>query len=96
MVKIAIDPITRIEGHLRIEAQIGSGEVFYTSSCLRLGISGVSLLGIRSPSLRLNGVQPLSLEPGIGLSGLVAGRVEALIGAVLETLNDWHVTASPR
>jgi hydrogenase large subunit len=27
MVKIAIDPITRIEGHLRIEAQIESGKV---------------------------------------------------------------------
>jgi hydrogenase large subunit len=27
MVKIAIDPITRIEGHLRIEAQIEGGKV---------------------------------------------------------------------
>jgi Ni,Fe-hydrogenase I large subunit len=27
MTKIAIDPITRIEGHLRIEAQVESGKV---------------------------------------------------------------------
>ena len=27
MAKIAIDPITRIEGHLRIEAQVEGGEV---------------------------------------------------------------------
>jgi Ni,Fe-hydrogenase I large subunit len=27
MAKIAIDPITRIEGHLRIEAQVDSGKV---------------------------------------------------------------------
>jgi hydrogenase large subunit len=27
MAKIAIDPITRIEGHLRIEAQIDGGKV---------------------------------------------------------------------
>jgi Ni,Fe-hydrogenase I large subunit len=27
MPKIAIDPITRIEGHLRIEAQVDSGKV---------------------------------------------------------------------
>jgi Ni,Fe-hydrogenase I large subunit len=27
MPKIAIDPITRIEGHLRIEAQVESGKV---------------------------------------------------------------------
>ena len=27
MTKIAIDPITRIEGHLRIEAEIDGGEV---------------------------------------------------------------------
>jgi Ni,Fe-hydrogenase I large subunit len=27
MAKIAIDPITRIEGHLRIEAQVDGGEI---------------------------------------------------------------------
>jgi hydrogenase large subunit len=27
MAKIAIDPITRIEGHLRIEAQVDGGQV---------------------------------------------------------------------
>jgi len=27
MAKIAIDPITRIEGHLRIEAQVEDGKV---------------------------------------------------------------------
>lgn len=27
MAKIAIDPITRIEGHLRIEAQVDGGKV---------------------------------------------------------------------
>ncbi len=27
MVKIAIDPVTRIEGHLRIEAQVEGGKV---------------------------------------------------------------------
>jgi [NiFe] hydrogenase large subunit/hydrogenase large subunit len=27
MAKIAIDPVTRIEGHLRIEAQVDGGQV---------------------------------------------------------------------
>ncbi len=27
MTKIAIDPVTRIEGHLRVEAQVDGGEV---------------------------------------------------------------------
>jgi Ni,Fe-hydrogenase I large subunit len=27
MAKIAIDPITRIEGHLRIEAQVADGKI---------------------------------------------------------------------
>jgi Ni,Fe-hydrogenase I large subunit len=27
MAKIAIDPITRIEGHLRIEAQVDGGQI---------------------------------------------------------------------
>jgi Ni,Fe-hydrogenase I large subunit len=27
MAKIAIDPVTRIEGHLRIEAQVENGQV---------------------------------------------------------------------
>jgi hydrogenase maturation protease len=58
--------------------------------------SAASLLGIRPSSLRLIGVQPLSLELKIGLSGPVAGRMEALIEAVLETLKEWHVTATPK
>jgi hydrogenase maturation protease len=59
-------------------------------------LSAASLLGIRPPSLRLIGVQPFSLEPRIGLSGPVTGRMEALIEAVLETLKEWHVKASPQ
>jgi [NiFe] hydrogenase large subunit/hydrogenase large subunit len=40
MTKIAIDPITRIEGHLRIEAQIENGEVTdaWASSTMFRGI----------------------------------------------------------
>jgi Ni,Fe-hydrogenase I large subunit len=40
MPKIAIDPITRIEGHLRIEAQIEGGKVVdaWSSSTLFRGI----------------------------------------------------------
>jgi len=40
MPKIAIDPITRIEGHLRIEAQIENGEVTdaWASSTMFRGI----------------------------------------------------------
>ena len=32
MAKIAIDPITRIEGHLRIEAQVDGGKVTHAWS----------------------------------------------------------------
>lgn len=40
MVKIAIDPITRIEGHLRIEAQVDGGKVTdaWSSSTMFRGI----------------------------------------------------------
>jgi Ni,Fe-hydrogenase I large subunit len=40
MPKIAIDPITRIEGHLRIEAQIDGGKVVdaWSSSTMFRGI----------------------------------------------------------
>jgi Ni,Fe-hydrogenase I large subunit len=40
MPKIAIDPITRIEGHLRIEAQVDGGKVVdaWSSSTLFRGI----------------------------------------------------------
>jgi hydrogenase large subunit len=40
MTKIAIDPITRIEGHLRIEAEIDGGQVTnaWSSSTMFRGI----------------------------------------------------------
>ncbi len=40
MAKIAIDPITRIEGHLRIEAQVEDGKVVdaWSSSTMFRGI----------------------------------------------------------
>ena len=59
-------------------------------------LSAASLLGTRPSSLRLIGVQPLSLEPGIGLSGIIADRMEILIETVLDVLHEWHVTAAPK
>jgi Ni,Fe-hydrogenase I large subunit len=40
MTKIAIDPITRIEGHLRIEAQVEGGKVVdaWSSSTMFRGL----------------------------------------------------------
>ncbi len=40
MAKIAIDPVTRIEGHLRIEAQVDNGAVSdaWSSSTMFRGI----------------------------------------------------------
>jgi hydrogenase large subunit len=40
MAKIAIDPITRIEGHLRIEAQVDGGQVIdaWSSSTMFRGL----------------------------------------------------------
>jgi Ni,Fe-hydrogenase I large subunit len=40
MAKIAIDPITRIEGHLRIEAQVEGGKVVdaWSSSTMFRGL----------------------------------------------------------
>ena len=40
MQKIAIDPVTRIEGHLRIEAQVENGKVVdaWSSSTMFRGI----------------------------------------------------------
>lgn len=40
MAKIAIDPVTRIEGHLRIEAQVDGGKVTdaWSSSTMFRGI----------------------------------------------------------
>jgi [NiFe] hydrogenase large subunit/hydrogenase large subunit len=40
MAKIAIDPLTRIEGHLRIEAQVEGGKVVdaWSSSTMFRGI----------------------------------------------------------
>jgi len=49
MPKIAIDPITRIEGHLRIEAQVEGGKVVdaWSSSTMFRGIE--SILKDRDP-----------------------------------------------
>lgn len=46
MAKIAIDPITRIEGHLRIEAQVEGGKVVdaWSSSTMFRGIE-IILMG---------------------------------------------------
>jgi Ni,Fe-hydrogenase I large subunit len=43
MPKIAIDPITRIEGHLRIEAQVEGGKVVdaWSSSTMFRGIENI-------------------------------------------------------
>jgi Ni,Fe-hydrogenase I large subunit len=43
MAKIAIDPITRIEGHLRIEAEISGGKVSkaWASSTMWRGIETI-------------------------------------------------------
>ncbi len=40
MARIAIDPVTRIEGHLRIEAQVESGKVVdaWSSSTMFRGL----------------------------------------------------------
>ncbi len=45
MAKIAIDPVTRIEGHLRIEAQIDGGRVVdaWSSSTMFRGIERIML-----------------------------------------------------
>ncbi|HET6514187.1 MAG TPA: hypothetical protein VFG09_03445 [Thermodesulfovibrionales bacterium] len=43
MAKIAIDPITRIEGHLRIEAQVDGGKVTeaWSSGTMWRGIENI-------------------------------------------------------
>lgn len=43
MPKIAIDPITRIEGHLRIEAQVDGGKITkaWSSSTMFRGIEKI-------------------------------------------------------
>ena len=43
MAKIAIDPITRIEGHLRIEAQVEGGKVVdaWSSSAMFRGLERI-------------------------------------------------------
>jgi len=45
MAKIAIDPITRIEGHLRIEAKVEGGKVVdaWSSSTMFRGIERILL-----------------------------------------------------
>lgn len=45
MAKIAIDPVTRIEGHLRIEAQIDGGRVVeaWSSSTMFRGVERIML-----------------------------------------------------
>jgi Ni,Fe-hydrogenase I large subunit len=45
MAKIAIDPVTRIEGHLRIEAQVEGGRVVdaWSASTMFRGIERILL-----------------------------------------------------
>jgi len=45
MAKIAIDPVTRIEGHLRIEAKVEGGKVVdaWSSSTMFRGIERILL-----------------------------------------------------
>ena len=49
--RIVIDPITRIEGHLRVEAEIEGGTI--KNACL--GTGGRERTGYRDPSQRQYG-----------------------------------------
>ncbi len=65
---------------------IGLGEVLLASE----------MLGIMPQEICLIGIQPLTLETGIGLSPVLASRIDELLRRVIEKLNLWGVECKER
>lgn len=65
---------------------IGLGEV----------ILALEMLGAMPEEICLIGIQPLTLETGIGLSPLIASKIDELLGRVIEKLNHWGVECKER
>lgn len=65
---------------------IGLGEV----------ILALEMLGAMPEEICLIGIQPLTLETGIGLSPLIASKIDELLKVVIEKLNHWGVECKER
>lgn len=65
---------------------IGLGEVLLSAQ----------LLGIMPEELCVVGIQPLSLDTGLGLSSIVASKKDDLIRMVIERLSLWGVECKER
>lgn len=65
---------------------IGLGEVILASE----------MLGAMPEEICLIGIQPLTLETGIGLSPLIASKIDELLGRVIEKLRLWDVECKER
>lgn len=65
---------------------IGLGEVLLASE----------MLGVMPDEICLIGIQPLTLETGIGLSPLITSKIDELLRMVIQRLNLWAVECKER
>jgi hydrogenase maturation protease len=50
-----------------------------------------SFMGIMPPAICLVGIQPHSLEWGVELSPLIAGRMDAFLNVIMEKFTEWGI-----
>ncbi len=65
--------------------QIGLPDMLFAAKLMDIMPAGICLIGI----------QPLSMETSAEMSGLISGKMGALISRVLEKLKEWGVEAVP-
>lgn len=65
-----------------------------------IGLSDVlfaaKLLDIKPSKLRLIGIQPQSLEVGLDMTECISGKMEVVIGLIMETLKEWNIECASR
>ena len=69
--------------------------LFAKLSVHHIGLSDVlfaaKLLDIKPSKLRLIGIQPQSLEVGLDMTECLSGKMEVIVGMILETLKEWNI-----
>ncbi|MGE5300893.1 MAG: hydrogenase maturation protease [Acidobacteriota bacterium] len=59
-------------------------------------LSAAALMSILPEEICLIGMQPEKLETGLSLSGVVSGRFNDLISAVIAELDEWGIEAAEK
>jgi hydrogenase maturation protease len=86
VMRLELEQIQQVLAHKLSMHQVGFSEV----------LAAASIRGRRPPHLLVIGVQPASIEPGLGLSGQVAASMPTFVEMAAQELADWGVTLERR